>query len=102
MTAARPPDPQKCSGPGVVPGAAADQERADEQQHTADTSAAQTLKDWRTVQAECLLAGFKADLIDGDDGRPMLVVSRWALTRSFSAPAEARMWLARVAGGRLT
>lgn len=55
-------------------------------------------KAWATVQARCALAGFRADLIDGDDGRPLLVVSRWALTRSFEAPSDALAWLQRVTG----
>ena len=54
-------------------------------------------KEWLRVQALCLLAGFKADLIEGDDGRPMLVVSRWALTRAFTDPGDVATWLARVA-----
>lgn len=56
------------------------------------------LKPWRTLQAECLLAGFSANLIDGDNGRPLLVVSRWALCKSFDGVAEARVWLAMVTG----
>lgn len=54
-------------------------------------------KDWLRAQALCLLAGFKADLIDGDEGNPMLVVSRWALTRAFVSPADVTAWLERVA-----
>jgi hypothetical protein len=65
-----------------------------------DLQVADERKASATVQARCALAGFKADVIDGDDGRPMLAVSRWALTRSFSTPAEAEAWLRRVAGGR--
>ncbi|MCA0241117.1 MAG: hypothetical protein LCI02_09650 [Proteobacteria bacterium] len=53
-------------------------------------------KAWATVQAQCALAGFKADLIDNDDGCLMLIVSRWALTRSFSLPADVESWLRRV------
>lgn len=52
---------------------------------------------WATAQARCALAGFRADLIDGDDGSPMLVVSRWALCRAFGTPGEVEVWLARVA-----
>jgi hypothetical protein len=65
-----------------------------------DLQVADERKAWATVQARCTLAGFTANLIDGDDGRPMLVVSRWALTRSFATPAEAEAWLQRVAGVR--
>jgi hypothetical protein len=53
-------------------------------------------KAWATAQARCALAGFTANLIEGDDGRPMLVVSRWALTRAFDSLAEVETWLARV------
>ena len=56
------------------------------------------LKPWRTLQAECMLAGFSANLIDGDNFRPLLVVSRWALTTAFDDVAQARAWLARVTG----
>ena len=56
------------------------------------------LKPWLRLQAECLMAGFPASLIDGDDGRPLLVVSRWALCRSFSSVPDAEAWLARVSG----
>lgn len=54
------------------------------------------LKPWKTAQAAALLAGFVATLTEGDDGRPMLVVSRWALTRSFTDLDEIQAWLARV------
>jgi predicted trehalose synthase len=56
------------------------------------------LKPWRNAQAECLLAGFAAALIDGDDGRPMLVCSRWALTKAFTELQEFSAWLTRVRG----
>lgn len=58
-------------------------------------------KAWATVQARCALAGFTPHLIDGDDGRPLLVVSRWALTRSFTSPGDADAWLTRVSASRL-
>lgn len=54
------------------------------------------VKPWLRLQAECLMAGFPASLIDGDNGKPLLVVSRWALCRSFSSAPEAEAWLARV------
>ena len=53
-------------------------------------------KQWLQLQAECLLAGLPASLIDGDDGRPLLVVNLHALTRSFSCLLEAKAWLLRV------
>lgn len=67
----------------------------DEAGHSARMDA---LKPWKTAQARCLLAGFTAALTDGDDGRPMLVVSRWALCRSFTELDELEAWLRRVTG----
>jgi hypothetical protein len=55
-------------------------------------------KVWATLQARATLAGFTAHLIEGDDGRPLLIVSRWALTTSFDDAAAAERWLNRVAG----
>jgi len=61
-------------------------------------SLAADLKQWRTAQDECILAGLQAVLTEGDDGRPMIVVSKWALTRAFDDVAELQAWLARVTG----
>lgn len=58
------------------------------------------LKPWLTLQAECLLAGYRADLVEGDDGRPLFVISRWAMTRSFTDLAAAQTWLSRVTDGQ--
>lgn len=52
-------------------------------------------KPWKNLQARCLLAGVSAELIDDDAGRPMLVVTCGALTRSFTIVAEAGAWLQR-------
>ena len=41
-------------------------------------------KPWAILQAQLALVGFAAQLIEGDDGRPIFIVSRWALTRSFT------------------
>ena len=41
---------------------------------------------------------FSASLIDNDAGRPMLVLSRWALFKRFVDLAEAEAWLNRVGG----
>jgi hypothetical protein len=57
-------------------------------------------KTWLTLQARATLAGFVAHLTEGDDGRPLMIVSRWALTTSFDDLAAAERWLARVAGVR--
>lgn len=59
----------------------------------------QSSKAWKTAQARCLLAGFQAVLSDDDAGRPMLIVSRWAMTRGFADLAELDQWLRRLKGG---
>lgn len=56
------------------------------------------LKAWRSLQCRLLSAGYHAELIERDDGRPELVVSRWALVKAFSDLAAAERWTATVAG----
>lgn len=55
-------------------------------------------KAWLGLQAQALLAGYAATLTEDDAGRTMLVVSRWALTKSFSSLAAADDWIRRVGG----
>jgi hypothetical protein len=69
-----------------------------EKRHPNSAASTDIRKGWLNVQAKCLMAGFPASLIDDDAGKSLLVVSRWALTRSFSSVAEAETWLARVGG----
>ncbi len=57
-------------------------------------------KPWRNVQARAALAGWDAGLIETDEGRPMLVATRWARTITFEHLAEAEAWLRRVEGKR--
>lgn len=57
-----------------------------------------SLKVWRTAQAQALLAGYTAVLGENDAGRPELIVSRWALTRSFSDLEGFDLWLRRAGG----
>ena len=64
---------------------------------TVPTSAA-ARKPWLNLQARYLLQKFHASLLDGDDGKPLLVVSRWALCKSFTDLAVAEAWLKRVGG----
>jgi hypothetical protein len=71
-----------------------------ENEHPNSAASTDIRKPWLNVQAKCLMAGFPASLIDDDAGKPLLVVSRWALTRNFSSVAEAETWLARVEGQR--
>ncbi len=60
------------------------------------TGAADPLKPWRTGQARATLAGFTAHLTQTDEGNPELILSRWALSRSFTDLAELDAWLQRV------
>ena len=53
-------------------------------------------KAWLTAQARATLAGFTAALTKTDDGRPELLVSRWALTRGFDCLVKLDAWLIRV------
>lgn len=71
------------------------QDKANEPNST-DTAAQR--KAWKNLQARCLLAGFSASLIDGDDGQPLLILSRWALCKGLNNLAEAEAWVARVGG----
>ena len=94
---------QKGEGPaGTTPQTPQFNAQHDEANHattgTACVAGADPLKPWRTAQAKCILAGYHASLIDDDAGRPMLIVSRWALCKSFSSVAEVEAWLVRVEG----
>jgi len=53
-------------------------------------------KAWRTLQAELLLGGYRADLLDAHGTAPSLIVTRWAMTRSFDDLDEARAWADQV------
>ena len=55
-------------------------------------------KPWQNLQWRYLLAGFGASFIGGDDSKPLLVVSRWALCKTFGDRAQAEVGLKRVGG----
>jgi hypothetical protein len=55
-------------------------------------------KTWKNLQARCLPDGHNSSLIEGDDGKPLLIVSRWAPCKCLSSLAEAEAWVARVGG----
>lgn len=57
-------------------------------------------KAWRNVQAELLLGGFRADLLETDNGEPELVVSRWTVIKRFSDLDDARTWASTALGRR--
>lgn len=45
-----------------------------------------------TAKARCALWGGTLSVTDDDGGRPLYVVSRWALTRSFNSLPELEAW----------
>jgi len=51
-----------------------------------------------TCRARAALLGIALHVIDGDDGRPLFVATRWALTKNFADLAEVEAWLDRVGG----
>lgn len=59
-------------------------------------------KRFATAQARAALAGVTVELIEGDDGAPELIASRWALTKRFGDLAELEAWLDRVTGMQTT
>lgn len=62
-----------------------------------------TPKRLATAKARACLAGIQLHDLEGDDGQPMFVVSRWNLTRwnltrCFSELSEVESWLDFVTG----
>lgn len=55
-------------------------------------------KRFATAQAKTALWGGRLSEIEGDDGRPLLIISRWALTRAFQDLGEVEEFLRRVEG----
>ena len=55
-------------------------------------------KPWLSMQALMLLNGHQAELIEGDDGKPMLVVSRGAFCKQLTTLEQAQAWLECVSG----
>ena len=53
-----------------------------------------------TATARTCLWGGVLSVIEADDGRPQIVVSRWALTRAFGDLDELEGWLDRVTGSK--
>lgn len=55
-------------------------------------------KRFATLQAQAALVGVQLHRIDGDDGRPLLVATKWAMSASFDGLDAAAAWLQRFAG----
>lgn len=49
-----------------------------------------------TAQARCALWGGSLAALEGDDGRPMFVVTRWALSKQWTDLDEVEAFLQRV------
>ena len=63
-------------------------------------AATQALKRFANAQARAALAGVALARTEGDDGRPLFIASRWALTKTFDSIAQVEVWLDRVAGAQ--
>lgn len=67
----------------------------------AQLTAALDAKRLTTAKATAAMAGIVVEAIEGDDGRPELVASRWALCKRFSGDdplGQLEQWLGRVTG----
>lgn len=53
-----------------------------------------------TLRARAALAGVVLHDIEGDFGKTIYIVSRWALTRELDSLDAAEAWLKKVTGGR--
>jgi hypothetical protein len=53
-----------------------------------------------TLQARCALAGVVLTAIENDSGKPVFIVSRWALTKELPDHDAVARWLDKVTGGR--
>ncbi len=51
-----------------------------------------------TLKARCALVGVELHVIDGDNGAPLLIVSRWSLTRQMHSVDEVEAFLRRIGG----
>lgn len=53
-----------------------------------------------TCKARAALAGFVVHEIEGDDGSPLFVLTRWAMTRAFDNLGELERAIDRIEGRR--
>ncbi len=59
-----------------------------------------TGKAWRNFQATAAIAGFTSWNTLDDNGKAIVIVSRWGRTRDFTSLEDAQRWLAQVSGAR--
>ena len=62
------------------------------------TNAAAQAKRFATAQARGALAGVILTRIEADNGRPMFVASKWAMTKCFDNIGVVDAWLDRACG----
>lgn len=55
-------------------------------------------KAYASLQARAAIAGFALRRFDGEDGRPVFLVSRWNLTRDLHTLDDVAAWLDRASG----
>lgn len=53
-----------------------------------------------TLTAQCALVGVQLHAMEDDHGLPLLVVTKWAMSRQFHCLDEAELWVERFAGVR--
>lgn len=53
-------------------------------------------KGFSTLHARAALRGYRLERTEADDGGPLFVITRWALTRQLRDMAEERLFLERV------
>lgn len=77
---------------------------ADRKQCPSSVFTAETLsnhdKRFATLRARAALSGVTLYAIEGDFGKTIYVVSRWALTKQLDSMDAAEAWLDQVTGGR--
>lgn len=57
------------------------------------------LKTFATLQARAALQGITLHRLEGDDGRPLYIATRWAMTKQFDGLGDVEIWLDEVVGG---
>ena len=58
-------------------------------------------KRFATAQALAALHGVTLHQLEGDDGRPVFIATRWAMTKQLDSLDAVDAWLARVTGEAL-
>lgn len=52
-----------------------------------------------TIRARCALLGIVLVVTDDDQGKPLYVATRWAMTKAFSSLDQVGQWLDQIGEG---